>query len=560
MPFATGEIDDSTLSIEEIDSEFEDIEAGTTPESMFYSLDKTWDNLKYTFSKDKETTGLRIAEERFEEIKLMSKKGKQEKIREAKESHEKILEKVRVRIEERLNEAKDEDILRDVITVEKTLSLQEEELTQLQDLLSELTLEQRRLVLQELLGVEGVLENIKGKIDDAESTSLIKFEEKLGRSRLEIRNELDELREDKRIKAEIIGNVSVVTVEYSFKEKTESSTLLTVEDLLQKTLAQVTTTQDEAKTITKIEEGADDSESAGMVDELENENEDDDSDEQDENETNDEDSDELDEDGSEENSDNSLITGQATGSSNNDDEDSADDDSDNNDTENEDGDSDELDEDAEDEDSDEREEDETEDDSDELDEDAEDDDSDENETDDGSEEEFISKERLRVKIDLERKENGETRAEIKFKLRFISGITSEEIYADIVEQTNALTIDQLRIVARIEEENDLEENKERKVEIKVKEKDGKTIADVKYEWEGVKDSSRIESGDKAVILSEVAARLGVTVLEVESALKKFEQKETKTDDDEKTDDDLDNDNETDADEDTKDEDENKESG
>lgn len=76
----------------------------------------------------------------------------------------------------------------------------------------------------------------------------------------------------------------------------------------------------------------------------------------------------------------------------------------------------------------------------------------------------------------------------------------------------------------------------------------------------MKDSSRIESGDKAVILSEVAARLGVTVLEVESALKKFEQKETKTDDDEKTDDDLDNDNETDADEDTKDEDENKESG
>ncbi len=461
LPLTLAQADSSELDaiedeIAEIEVELDAIDAGTTPDSAFYGIEKFFEGIGYALSFDKDTKGLKRAEECLEELKEMSQEGNVEAAQEASECHEKMVSRVKARVETRLSESDgDTDDLTAALKVEAALALQENEIEELKDLLTDLTPGERRQLLALLLEQEQSISRFRGELEDTQSDTLIKFEDKLGKSRLEIRSDLDRLREVKRLKAEVLSDISIVTVSYKFKQRSESGAEISTDALLTRLLEAVATDQAEAESSTKIERGDDDSESDAVVQSLEAIG-------------------------------TSPITGQQI-----------------------------------------------------------DDTPSESDSMDDSSDDFVDGNRLRVKIEIEH-DDDESKAEVEFKLRFLSGTDDATIHADIVEQTNALTIDELRSAMRLKEEHDdddSEDDNEREVEVEVRTRStGEIIAEVKVEWDGLEDHFIVPSGDRTEILAEIAARLGVDVAEVEAALTEFEIDD---DDDSDSDDDSDMDDESD---------------
>ncbi|MCH7850274.1 MAG: hypothetical protein IH845_01375 [Nanoarchaeota archaeon] len=448
VPLAFAEeliLENLNEELEEIEIELKKVDAGRTPDQVLYGIDLALDRIRYALSTNKENTGLLIAEERLEEIKEMIKEGKLEEAEEAREKHEEILAKVKARVKLKLENAKDEGALRSAVKLERILSLQEDELQDLKERLSNLTPEEKRKIILFLLGSEESIGRIKLELEDAESNSLIKFEQKLGKSKLEIRDGLNRLREEKKVKAEILDNKSIVTIKYRFKRTSESDDNVTIERLIQRVLDEVKITEEEARRITKIEDGSDNDELEEIEIKLEEIEE------------------EIESDDDKTNISTLALTGQVIASSS--------EESDNNEIE--------------------------------------------------KEEDEVSSERLKLHIEIKRKDH-RTEVEVKFRMRFLSGSTPESIYSDIAAQTSTLTIEKLRSIARIREEYRTGDG-ERKIEVTIR--NDHEVAEVRLEWDGLKDSFRVDSTDKAEILGEIAARLGVSVEEVRAALRRYEQKE-----------------------------------
>ncbi len=556
--------------IDELEEELENVEAGIAPGEFGYGMDKFFENIGYALSFDKETKGLKIAEECLEELKETSQEGDVENAERAKECHEKMITRVKARVESNLDDSDgDEDDLITSLKVETALALQEAELQELRDRLADLTPAERRALLALLLEHEGSIERFRGEIEDTQNDALIRFEDRLGKSRLEIRSDLDRLREEKRIVAEVYDDYSLVTVKYRFKHRSESGEAVSVDELLSRLLEVVATDNTEAASSTKIENGNDD-ESESIAQSLEetgagvaltgnsiDDDDDDDSSNSGSGSDRDNDSDDdSDSDSDDDDTENYSNSGSGSGSDNDDDVSTSpeDDDVDSDDEVDDDIDSDSDDDDNDDSDSDDYDENEIED---ETDSDDDENDDDSSSSLDEDEEEFFNSEgdvddtvggdHLRVKIEIEQ-DDGESEAEVEFRFRFLSGTDEATIYADIVEQTNALTIEQLRAVSRIKEENDVADDTDRRVEVKVRARDnGQAVAEVRVEWDGLRESFIVASTDRAEIIAEIAARYGAEESEIESALSKFEVRTGREeDDDNDADDDRDDDTENDS--------------
>jgi len=542
LAFAEGELEEEGSQIESIENDLEGINAGTTPGDSLYNFDVAMDNFRYSISLDKENIGLKIAEERLEEIKTLSEEGRLEDAERAREEHEKIVSRVKLRIEERLADSSDEKALARSVRVGKILSLQEAELEDLRDRLSNLTPEQKIAIINFLLGSEDAIGRLRLDLEDSESRALLKYESRLGKTRTELRDEIDRLREEKRLKAEVLDDKSVVTVEYRFKSSTESHGDLTVERLIEKTLNEVKTTLEEARLHTRISDGSGEDNHAG--EEIAHEVEKAESAHAvlvtgnvvDDNDCGEPEIPSCEEGTRLEDYKDDLgckffkcipVDKESTAVCENPEIPTCEDGAKLKDYRNDlgckiyicIGEGAEL---------------------------AIDDGKGAHDFDDDFKDAL--EKRLRLDITLRQKED-RLEAEVRFRLRFISGTEPEEIYADIVEETNALTFEQLKAIVRVKERDENKEEDSREIQIKIREKDGKAYAEVDIEWDGHRKEMLVDSVDNEVIIKRIAEKLGVSVDEVRVALNKDERDGDNNDDESDSDDDSGKGDDSDSDDD-----------
>ena len=173
-------------------------DAGITPDSFVWGLDKAIENINLllTFDKAKKAEKrLQIAQERLLEVKSMIEQNKLDKADKSKKSHEQTLEKVKQNLDELKKE--DTEQVKDVTTLESALNKHESKIEELSnevdikiELNGELTEDQksavRNLVSSQRQNSDTVNLKIKIKKDELK----IKLKEK-GKTEQEIEKELE---------------------------------------------------------------------------------------------------------------------------------------------------------------------------------------------------------------------------------------------------------------------------------------------------------------------------------------------------------------------------------
>ena len=205
IPFAFAQSGTTGLQIEgvqdsvkELETELEETEEGTTPNSPLWGIDVALDRIKFNLARNKAETGLKIAQERLLEVKAMKERGNIKAAEKAAEKHAEVIAQVTSNIES----IKEED---ETKTIKETLELEaalETHLTELEDLkerLKTLTPEQQRRLLIFLATILENTDKIKIKLEDKEEKAIFKFEQKTGKSKLEIRDEINKFRQEKRV-------------------------------------------------------------------------------------------------------------------------------------------------------------------------------------------------------------------------------------------------------------------------------------------------------------------------------------------------------------------------
>jgi len=146
----------------------DDTEAGVTPDSLFYGLDRAMEriSLALTFNKAKKTEkGLKYAEERLMEVKQMIEENKVDKAVKAQEHHAKALE----RAKEALGKVKDPE---DVEQLKNKVQSHYEKVVQIKNTILE---RQREIMSEEQIAK---LEEVFGKIKERAQEMETKVEEK----------------------------------------------------------------------------------------------------------------------------------------------------------------------------------------------------------------------------------------------------------------------------------------------------------------------------------------------------------------------------------------------
>ena len=245
------ELEISEDEINELELEIDTINAGS-----INGFDRFIDDLRFRFSGNDPEVGLKIAQERLEEVKKLRAEKNFEKAEEISDKHQEILNKIRARIE---SSTDDENELKNSLRLRLALESHELDIQALKEQVSDLSSAERRALLALLLSMEDGVGKFRLELENKEDRILTKIEERSGRSKLELRDELYKMTEEVKLKAEVFDDFSIVTVDYRFREKVESGDSdLTVDDLVNKILENVQLNENEASNLIRIVNGNDD--------------------------------------------------------------------------------------------------------------------------------------------------------------------------------------------------------------------------------------------------------------------------------------------------------------
>ena len=205
-------------------------DAGVTPDSFLWGLDKALDQLTLllTFDKgEKAKKGLEIARERLLEVKEMVEENKLEAAEKAKEEHGNLLNKVKESIKE-LEEDNSTEEIEEELEIEKELEEHEDGVEKVNTELKvkikiegTITDEQSALINSLLDSLKGQTGEVKIEIKNKKDKTKIKIKQETGKSEEEIEDEIEDLEEEIgleeiKVKAEIIGNKTRVKIENEF--------------------------------------------------------------------------------------------------------------------------------------------------------------------------------------------------------------------------------------------------------------------------------------------------------------------------------------------------------
>ena len=181
-------------------------DAGVTPDSFLWGLDKALDNLNMllTFDKgEKAKKGIEIARERLLEVKAMVEENKLGAAEKAKEEHGKTL----VKVNQNINEIEDDDSteeIKEVIEIEKELEELNEDVEQTFDevkvkieVKGELNQQQKDLIDSILSGLQEQTREVEIEIKNKKDKTKIKIKTETGKSEKEVEEEVDGIEEEK---------------------------------------------------------------------------------------------------------------------------------------------------------------------------------------------------------------------------------------------------------------------------------------------------------------------------------------------------------------------------
>ena len=181
-------------------------DAGVTPDSFLWGLDKAIDqlNLLLTFDKgEKAKKGIEIARERLLEVKAMVEENKLEAAEKAKEEHGKTLVKVKQNVKEIEKDNSTEEI-KEVIEIEKELEEHDEEVEEVNTELKvkikiegTITDEQRALINSLLDSLKGQTGEVEIEIKNKKDKTKIKIKQETGKSDKEIEEEVEDIEQEK---------------------------------------------------------------------------------------------------------------------------------------------------------------------------------------------------------------------------------------------------------------------------------------------------------------------------------------------------------------------------
>ncbi|MBU2104631.1 MAG: hypothetical protein KKF67_02570 [Nanoarchaeota archaeon] len=207
-------------------------DAGITPDSLFWGLDKAFDQISLlltTGDVDKAKKGLEIAEERLSEIREMIEENKLEEAKKAKEAHGKTLVKVKEKVEG-VEEDDSLEEIRKVIEIEKELENHDGEVEQTFGKLKvkieiegEITQEQKDLIDSILNSLKGQTGEVEIEIENKKNKIKIEIEQETGKSEEEIEIEIEGIEKEKGIKKQEKALEAIEEAEEEFNEFLEEA-------------------------------------------------------------------------------------------------------------------------------------------------------------------------------------------------------------------------------------------------------------------------------------------------------------------------------------------------
>jgi len=221
-----------TLLLLPIVSAQQPTDAGVTPDSFLWGLDKALDQLALllTFDEGKKAIkGLEIAQERLLEIKEMIEENKLEAAEKAKDSHGKTLVKIKQSIED-IEEDDSEEEIKELIEIEKELEEHDEEIEQTFGELKVKIKIEGEVTTQQIALIESILNSLKGQTGEVEieiknkkDKTKIKIKQETGKSEEEIEVEIEDIEKEKGIKKQEKAFDAIEDAEEELEEFLEES-------------------------------------------------------------------------------------------------------------------------------------------------------------------------------------------------------------------------------------------------------------------------------------------------------------------------------------------------
>jgi len=199
-----------------------DSEAGTTPDSFVWGIDRAIENLELALTFNiakKENKRLENAYERLLEVKEMLNKGK---IEDAQRAREKYTMSLRTSIE-RIEEISDDSSFEDINSLDGFAELQEDKIDDIKVnvmIKGNLSEEQKKRFNDFIESLGGEVRDVRIVINNKKNETLTRIENKTGRSRMDIIEGFEKLRENKIVRAEVFDDHSLIKIGYKFTTKT----------------------------------------------------------------------------------------------------------------------------------------------------------------------------------------------------------------------------------------------------------------------------------------------------------------------------------------------------
>ncbi len=228
-------------------------DAGTTPDSTIWGIDRALERIELALTFDdseKEKKRLQNAHERILEVKQMILEDKIEDAEDAREKYTEILETSKKNIKSISSE--DDSDLEEINLLEDYIQMQEVEIEDVDVLISSissLSEEQKKLLEQFINSLGADVANVHLIINSKEDETLTNIERKTGRSRVEIIDEFGRLRDEKKLRAEVLDSYSIIEIRQKFTTRT-----IEREALINEVISRFTVSESDAKELLKIED------------------------------------------------------------------------------------------------------------------------------------------------------------------------------------------------------------------------------------------------------------------------------------------------------------------
>lgn len=201
-----------------------DSEAGTTPDSFVWGIDRAIERigLALTFGDaERERKRLRNAHERLLEVRQMLINGDVDSAERARAEHQKNMRLSKDEIG-RLSSEDDSDF-NSIDSLETLVDSQEDAIDDLDVEVStrgNLSDEQRVMLKRFIDSLGSGVGDVRVAIRDKREETLVRIQQRTGRSRVEIVDESERLRENKIVRASVFEDYSVVKIGHKFTTKT----------------------------------------------------------------------------------------------------------------------------------------------------------------------------------------------------------------------------------------------------------------------------------------------------------------------------------------------------